>query len=98
MPAKEALERLDALIAELIEADQTGGGAEPLHVAQQLGQLRSLLVEGQSVLPHAGGEMHFRCDSCGIISHAHAQPPRCPACGGEKLYRADLASRSPTAG
>ena len=90
MPAREALEKLDSIIADLVEADQTGAGMEPLDLAHELGRVRSLLVERPAVLPRQGGEMHFRCESCGTISHASKVPQRCPACGATKLFRADL--------
>ena len=33
---KEALGRLDALMNRLVEADQTGSGIDPLHIASEL--------------------------------------------------------------
>ena len=41
---REAMKRLDALTQQLIEADQTGGGLEPLAVARELGKIRQLFA------------------------------------------------------
>ena len=87
---KEALERLDALMNRLVEADQTGAGIEPLHVASELGQIRQLLAESPAVIPAKGGQKHFRCEACGTISHGAGQPERCPTCGGRKFFAADI--------
>lgn len=87
---KEALQRLDTVIAELIEADQTANGIDPLRVAQQLGHVRALLLQGPAVVPRAGGERHFRCETCGTIWHGQTPPAKCPTCGGSKFFNADL--------
>ena len=71
---KEALERLDALMNQLVEADQTGSGIEPLRVATELGKIRQFLAEGPAVIPAKGGQKHFRCEACGTISHG-SEPP-----------------------
>jgi hypothetical protein len=87
---KEALERLDALMNRLVEADQTGSGIDPLRVAGELGQIRQLLAEAPAVVRAKGGQKHFRCEACGTISHGERQPERCPTCGGRKFFAADI--------
>lgn len=88
---KEALESLDALVQRLIEADQTASGIEPLEVARELGRVRQLITESPAVLPRSsGGEPHWRCESCGTITHATTMPAACPGCGHRKLFRADI--------
>lgn len=87
---KEALERLDALMNRLVEADQTGSGIDPLRVANELGEIRHLLAEAPAVIPRTGGEKHFRCEACGTISHGPEQPVKCPTCGGRKFFAADI--------
>jgi len=78
--------RLDALMNRLVEADQTGAGIEPLQVASELGQIRQLLAEAPAVVRAKGGQHHFRCESCGTISHGERQPEKCPTCGGRKFF------------
>jgi rubrerythrin len=90
MPAREALERLDRVMNELIQADQTGMEIDPLDVARELGEVRTLLLEGTSVVPRAGGQGHYRCEACGIITHGETRPQRCPACGGRRFFKADI--------
>ena len=85
-----ALQRLDNLMARLIEADQTGSGVEPLALAQELGVIRASLAREPIVRPIAGGRMHFRCEACGTISHGDDRPARCPECGAEALAQVDL--------
>jgi hypothetical protein len=85
-----ALQRLDTLMGELIEADQAGSGVDPLRVAQELGRIRALITQAPAVIRAAGGQMHFRCEACGTISHGSTQPERCPECGGTKLFKADM--------
>lgn len=87
---KEALERLDALMNRLVEADQTGSGIEPLRVASELGQIRQLLAEAPAVIRAKGGQKHFRCEACGTISHGTQEPERCATCGGQKFFAADI--------
>src|SRR2546426_11061309 len=87
---KEALERLDALMNRLVEADQTGAGIDPLPVASELGQIRQLLAESPAVIPAKGGQKHFRCEVCGTVVHGTAAPSRCPTCGGTKFFAADI--------
>ncbi len=91
MPAREALERLDRVMNELVQADQTGTEIDPLEVAHELGEVRTLLLEGTSLVPRAGGQSHYRCEACGIITHGETEPQRCPACGARKFFKADLA-------
>lgn len=90
MSVKDALQRLDSVMAELIEADQTGAGIDPLGIARELGQVRALMIESPAIVPRKGGESHFRCESCGTIVHGMATPERCPACGGVRFFKADL--------
>lgn len=96
---REALESLDALMNRLIEADQTGSGVEPLDVARELGRIRQMLAEAPAVIPRAaGGEQHWRCESCGTIAHGPAAPPQCPECGHKKLFKADIVAAESDAG
>ena len=87
---KEALERLDALMIRLVEADQTGAGIDPLRVASELGQIRQLLAESPAVIPAKGGQKHFRCEACGTVVHGTDAPSRCPTCGRTKFFAADI--------
>jgi hypothetical protein len=87
---KEALERLDAVMNSLVEADQTGTGIDPLRVAGELGKIRQLLAEGPAVIPAKGGQKHYRCEACGTISHGSGPPESCPTCGGRKFFAADI--------
>jgi rubrerythrin len=90
MPTKEALERLDRVMNQLVQADQTGTEIDPLDVAHELGEVRTMLLEGTSVVPRPGGQGHYRCESCGTITHGDAEPSRCPKCGGRRFFKADL--------
>ncbi len=87
---REAMRRLDEVMAELIQADQTGEGMEPLRLAQELGRIRAMLLEAPAVLPRGDGQRHFRCENCGTITHGDAMPTRCPTCGGAKFFKADM--------
>ena len=87
---KEALERLDALMNRLVEADQTGAGMEPLRVAGELGKIRQLLAQAPAVIPAKGGQRHFRCEACGTVVHGMAAPTSCPTCGGKTFFAADI--------
>lgn len=87
---REAIRRLDEVMAELIQADQTGEGMEPLRLAQELGRIRAMLLEEPAVIPRRDGAKHFRCESCGTIVHGDAEPSRCPSCGGAGFFKADL--------
>jgi hypothetical protein len=82
--------RLDALIQRLIEADQKGTGIDPMPVAHELGEIKVLLARRKTILPRPGGEGHWRCETCGTITHAKAKPERCPQCDGKVLWPADL--------
>ena len=86
----QAVERLDALMRKLIEADQTGVGFEPLKVADELGAIRQIMFRAPTVRRAEGGQRHFRCDSCGTILHGAQAPETCPDCGGRTFYEADL--------
>lgn len=87
---KEALDRLDALMNRLVEADQTGAGIEPLRVARELGEIRQLLAESPAVIPAKGGQKHYRCEACGTVVHGMSAPSACPTCGGRKFFAADI--------
>lgn len=87
---REAIARLEALMNELVEADQSGSGIEPLKVAGELGAIRQLITEAPAVIRRAGGEQHFRCEGCGTIVHGAAPPARCPECGRTKFFSADI--------
>ena len=88
--ANDANQRIDALIQELIEADQRGSGLEPLKVAHELGEIKQALARRKTVRPRPGGEGHWRCEACGTITHASAKPQLCQECKGTKLWPADL--------
>jgi rubrerythrin len=83
--------RLDALIQQLIEADQRGSGIDPMKLAHELGQIKVLVARRKTIRPRPGGEGHWRCETCGTITHAKAKPDRCPECGATQLWPADLA-------
>ncbi|MGH2499147.1 MAG: rubredoxin-like domain-containing protein [Candidatus Limnocylindria bacterium] len=87
---REAIEQLDALMNRLVEADQTGSGIEPLRVATELGRIRQLMSEAPAVIRREGGEQHFRCEACGTIVHGAAPPARCPECGKDRFFAADI--------
>lgn len=87
---KDAVERLDTLMRKLVEADQTGAGMEPLKVANELGAIRDLLFRSPVVRPAPGGQRHFRCETCGTITHGPAAPETCEDCGGTSFFDADL--------
>ncbi|HEV8229468.1 MAG TPA: hypothetical protein VGQ86_05880 [Candidatus Limnocylindria bacterium] len=84
------MQRLDELTQQLIEADQTGSGLEPLTVARELGDIRQLLAQAPAVIPATGGRKHFRCEACGTITHGDSAPARCATCGGTTFFSADL--------
>ena len=87
---KDAVGRLDTLMRKLVEADQTGTGMEPLKVPNELGVIRDLLFKSPVVRPAPGGQRHFRCETCGTISHGPDAPAACEDCGGTAFYDADL--------
>jgi len=87
---QEAMRRLDTLTQQLIEADQSGVGMEPIAVAHELGKIRQLLAQAPAVIPATGGQHHFRCESCGTITHGASAPQRCATCGGKTFFSADL--------
>lgn len=93
------LERLDALMNRLVEADQTGNQLDPQVIARELGEIRASLMRGRAVVPRAkGGERHFRCETCGTIVHGTAKPARCPTCGKSSFFEADLETSTVDAG
>ncbi|HVR88650.1 MAG TPA: hypothetical protein VHG53_03785 [Candidatus Limnocylindria bacterium] len=83
--------RIDRLMQQLIEADQRGTGIEPLKVARELGEIKQQLARRKTIRPRPGGEHHWRCETCGTITHADAAPAKCPECGATALWEADLA-------
>lgn len=87
---QEVMRSLDTLTQKLIEADQSGAGMEPLAVARELGRIRQLLAQAPAVIPATGGQHHFRCESCGTITHGAAAPAKCAQCGGKTFFSADL--------
>ena len=93
------VERLDALMNRLVEADQTGNQLDPQSIAKELGEIRASLMRGRAVVPRStGGERHFRCETCGTIVHGTAKPARCPTCGKSSFFEADLESSTVDAG
>ena len=85
------LERLDALMNRLVEADQTGNQLDPQSIAKELGEIRASLMRGRAVVPRAkGGERHFRCETCGTIVHGAKAPNECPTCHQTSFFEADL--------
>lgn len=89
--ATNANRRIDALIQRLVEADQNGSGIEPRRVAHELGEIKQALARRRTIKPRPDGEGHWRCESCGTITHASAKPDACPECGEHQLWPADLA-------
>ncbi|MGH2451760.1 MAG: hypothetical protein ACRDGE_10925 [Candidatus Limnocylindria bacterium] len=87
---KEAITRLDALMNELVNADQTGSGIEPLRIATELGRVRQLMLEAPAVIRAEGGRSHFRCEACGTIVHSEGAPDRCVECGSQRFFAADI--------
>ena len=45
------LERLDALMNRLVEADQTGNQLDPQGIAKEIGEIRASLMRGRTVVP-----------------------------------------------
>lgn len=86
----DGLQRLDALMNTLIEADQTGGEIDPLDVARELGEIRSLLMAMPTVHRSADDLRHFRCEACGIISHGDVPPASCARCGKSAFINVDI--------
>jgi rubrerythrin len=90
MEEPSGLERLDGLMNRLIEADQTGGEIDPLDVARELGEIRSLLMAMPTVHRSADDLRHFRCEACGTISHGGVAPERCARCGKATFINVDI--------
>ena len=64
--------------------------AEYLNIPDNEGKAVALM-QGRAVVPRAaGGERHFRCETCGTISHGAAAPATCPTCGKTTFFEADL--------
>jgi rubrerythrin len=84
------IEQLDALINRLIEADQSGTEIDPFDVARELGEIRSSLMATPTVHRSAEDMRHFRCESCGTITHGDATPGRCARCGSKKFVNVDI--------
>ncbi|HUQ41621.1 MAG TPA: hypothetical protein VM052_03890 [Candidatus Limnocylindrales bacterium] len=83
---QEALAKLDALMRRLVEADQTGRGIEPLRVADELGAIRSSLLQGQAVGPRAAGP-RAAGDETGPRVPGPTSGPR--TAGDERQFRCD---------
>lgn len=90
MDEPTGLERLDALINRLIESDQTGDEIDPFDVARELGEIRSMLMAMPTVHRTAEDLRHFRCESCGTISHGEGPPARCARCGKSAFVNVDI--------
>lgn len=90
MDEATGLERLDTLMNRLIEADQGGDEIDPLDVARELGEIRSLLMATPTVHRSPEDMRHFRCEECGTISHGDGAPARCARCGRTKLINVDI--------
>lgn len=90
MAAATGLERLDALINRLIEADQTGDEIALFDVARELGEIRALWMAMPTVHRSEDDLRHFRCESCGTISHGATAPERCARCGKPKFINVDI--------
>lgn len=90
MTEPTGLQRLDALMNTLIETDQTGAEIDPLDVARELGEIRSLLMAMPTVHRSADDQRHFRCEGCGTISHGDTPPARCARCGTSKFINVDI--------
>jgi len=84
------LQQLDDLINRLIEKDQTGDEIDPLDVAHELGRIRAQLMAMPTVHRTDEDERHFRCESCGTISHGDTAPARCRRCGGKQFINVDI--------
>lgn len=90
MAGQTGLERLDALINRLIEADQTGDEIALFDLAKELGDIRADLMAMPTVHRGESDMRHFRCESCGTISHGEAEPARCARCGASKFINVDI--------
>lgn len=90
MADETGLERLDGLINRLIESDQTGDEIDPFDVARELGEIRSLLMAMPTVHRTDEDMRHYRCESCGTITHGDAPPARCARCGKTTLVNVDI--------
>jgi rubrerythrin len=84
------LEQLDSLINRLIEADQAGEEIAPMDLARELGGVRAALMATPTVHRSAADQRHFRCESCGTITHGDSTPARCARCGGPKFVNVDI--------
>ncbi len=92
MTEPTGLQRLDTLINELIEADQTGTEIDPLDVARELGEVRAQLMAMPTVHRTAEDLRHFRCENCGTITHGEVAPVRCGRCGKTAFVNVDIES------
>ncbi len=90
MAEQTGLQRLDALINRLIEADQTGDAIALFDVARELGEIRAEIMAMPTVHRSEADLRHFRCESCGTISHGDAAPARCARCGASKFINVDI--------
>ncbi len=92
MSEPTGLQRLDTVINELIEADQSGTEIDPLDVARELGEVRAQLMAMPTVHRTAEDLRHFRCEGCGTITHGEAAPARCRRCGKTAFINVDIES------
>jgi len=90
MAEETGSQRLDSLMNRLIETDQTGEEIDPLDIARELGEIRSLLMAMPTVHRSADDLRHFRCEECGTISHGVVPPARCARCGKLKFINVDI--------
>lgn len=90
MTEPSGIQRLDALINRLIDADQTGDEIALFDVAKELGEIRSALVAAPTVHRTEEDLRHYRCEACGTITHGEAAPARCSRCGKTKFVNVDI--------
>ena len=67
-----------------------------MKLARELGEIKVLVARRKTIRPRPGGEGHWRCETCGTVTHAREKPERCPECGLliDKPARAILAARA----
>lgn len=90
MNEQTGLQRLDALINKLIEADQAGDEIAPLDLTRELGEIRAAIMAMPTVHRTDEDLRHFRCEACGTITHGDGQPARCARCGKTAFVNVDI--------
>jgi rubrerythrin len=90
MTEQSGIQRLDALMNRLIEADQSGDEIAPFDLAKELGEIRALLMAAPTVHRGAADLRHYRCEACGTITHGETAPERCARCGKPKFVNVDI--------